>query len=173
MDAPCAGTRAGFDLPRRSYRGRKGKEVTATDEERSGEVRLGHSSEEAGEQRFCGIGGAGGAKARPKGNPEGQSTRRAQDRGSVTQAADRIRQAARRNPGERLVALLHHINVDTLRDAYFGLKKGAATGVDGVTWDEYGHGLEDRLRGLQDRVHPVSPRSRTDLTCSSGTDRGI
>ena len=54
----------------------------------------------------------------PKGNPQGRHTRRAQDRGSVSRAAERIRQAAKRNPGERLVALLHHVNVATLREAF-------------------------------------------------------
>ena len=89
----------------------------------------------------------------PKGNPQGRHTRRAQDRGSVSPAAERIRQAAERKPGERLVALLHHVNVDTLRAAFLGLRKDAAAGVDGVTWETYASGLDERLLDLHERVH--------------------
>ena len=95
----------------------------------------------------------GEQRAGPKGNPEGQSSCRARKRGSESQAADRIRQAARRNPGERLVALLHHVTVDRLRSAFHSLRKDAAAGVDGVTWQEYAQGLEDRLVDLHGRVH--------------------
>ena len=80
-------------------------------------------------------------RAGAEGNPESQSTRRAQKRASVTQAADRIRQAAKRNPDERLVALLHHITVPVLEEAFHSLKRDAAAGVDGVTWDMYAEGL--------------------------------
>ena len=92
-------------------------------------------------------------RAGPKGNAVGQSPRRAQKRGNGSQAADRIRQAAKRNPDERLVALLHHVTVDALRDAFLSLRKDAAAGVDGVTWEMYAEGLEDRLVDLHGRVH--------------------
>ena len=95
----------------------------------------------------------GERRAGPKDNPGSQSSRRAQKRGSESQAADRIRQAAMRNPGERLVALLHHITIDALRDAFNLLRVDAAAGVDGVTWDEYADGLDDRLVDLHGRVH--------------------
>ncbi len=73
-------------------------------------------------------------RTEPKGKPGSQSTRRAQDRGSVSQAADRIRQFVQREPWVRLAALLHHVTVDALRWAFFELKKDAAAGADGVTW---------------------------------------
>ena len=92
-------------------------------------------------------------RAGPKGNAVGQSPRRAQKRGSGSQAADRIRQAAKRNPEERLVALLHHVTVDVLHDAFHSLRKDAAAGVDGVTWEGYADGLEGRLADLHGRVH--------------------
>ena len=92
-------------------------------------------------------------RASTKGNPERQSTRRTQGRGSVPQAAGRIREAAERNPKERLTALFHHITPDALRAAYFGLKKEAAAGVDGVTWATYGEGLDERLLDLHSRLH--------------------
>jgi len=77
----------------------------------------------------------------------------AQKRENESQAADRIRQAAKRNPEERLETLLHHITPECLRAAFFSLKKDAAAGVDGVTWNEYAEGLEDRLVDLHARVH--------------------
>ena len=92
-------------------------------------------------------------RASTKGNPERQSTRRTQCRESVPQAAARIREAAERNPKERLTALYHHITPDALRRAYFALKRGAAAGVDGVTWEMYGEGLDERLLDLHQRLH--------------------
>ena len=50
-------------------------------------------------------------RAGAKGNADQQSTRRAQDRESVTQALDRVRQAARQRKKERFTALLHHITL--------------------------------------------------------------
>ena len=92
-------------------------------------------------------------RASTKGNPDRQSTRRTRRRGSVPQAAARIRKAAERNPKERLTALFHHITPDALGAAYFALKKDAAAGVDGVTWDMYGEGLDERLLDLHRRLH--------------------
>ena len=92
-------------------------------------------------------------RASTKGNPGCQSTRRTQSRGSVPQAAIRIRKAAKRNPKERLTALFHHITPEALQAAYFALEKYAAAGVDGETWCTYGAGLEERLLDLHARLH--------------------
>src|SRR5215469_4252664 len=69
-----------------------------------------------------------------EGNADQQRTRRAQDRESVSQALDRVRLAARRGKQERFTALLHHINPEMLRAAFYALKRDAAPGIDGVTW---------------------------------------
>src|SRR5258705_2727938 len=61
-----------------------------------------------------------GPRAEAKGNASQQSTHRAQDRESVSQALERVRQAARQRKKERFTALLHHINIDLLRMAFFG-----------------------------------------------------
>jgi RNA-directed DNA polymerase len=82
-----------------------------------------------------------------------QSTVRTQSRKAVSQAQERIREAITRDKRERLTALLHHMTIDALRDAYFNLKRDAAPGVDRMTWDDYGMGLEDRLADLHGRVH--------------------
>ena len=82
-----------------------------------------------------------------------QSTRRAQDRESVSQALDRIRQAARQRKKERFTALFHHISLDLLRMAFLDLKRNAAPGVDGLTWQDYEADLDRNLTDLHDRVH--------------------
>ena len=69
-------------------------------------------------------------RAGTKGNADQQSTLRAQDRAGVSQALERIRQAARHNKKERFTTLLHHVSVETLRLAFHALKKDAAPGVD-------------------------------------------
>ena len=76
-------------------------------------------------------------RAEAKGNADQQSTRRAQDRESVSKALDRIRQAARLRKKERFTSLFHHINIELLRTAFFALQRNAAPGVDGLTWQDY------------------------------------
>jgi group II intron reverse transcriptase/maturase len=71
----------------------------------------------------------------------------------VSQGLDRVRQAAKARKKERFTALLHHVSVDLLEDAYFWLKRNAAPGVDGVTWQEYAQDLEANIRDLHARIH--------------------
>jgi RNA-directed DNA polymerase len=99
-------------------------------------------------------------RAEAEGNASQQSTRRAQDRESVSQALDRVRQAARQRKKERFTALLHHVSVDLLRLAFFALKRDAAPGVDGLTWQDYEAELEPRLADLHDRVHRGAYRAQ-------------
>src|ERR1700759_2459890 len=68
-------------------------------------------------------------RAGTKGNADQQSTRRAQCRESVSQALDRIRQVVKERKEERLTALLHHISIELLGEAFFALQKDAAPGV--------------------------------------------
>jgi hypothetical protein len=79
---------------------------------------------------------AGEPRAGAKGKADQQSTRRALNRESVSQALDRLRQAARQKKKERFTALLHHLNLDLLRRAFLDLKRTAAPGVDGLTWQD-------------------------------------
>ena len=78
----------------------------------------------------------------------------------VSQGLNGVRERARKNKQERFTALLHHVNVDLLRDSYYGLKRKAAPGVDGMTWKEYETGLEDRLKDLHGRVHRGAYRAQ-------------
>jgi RNA-directed DNA polymerase len=78
----------------------------------------------------------------------------------VSSDLDRVRQVARRDKKVRFTALLHHVTVDRLREAYRAIRPDAAAGVDGVTWREYGLDLEDNLRDLHARVHRGAYRAR-------------
>jgi hypothetical protein len=73
-----------------------------------------------------------------KGNTSKQNTSRTQSRPDVPSALERVRKSARKDKKMRFTALLHHVNLDRLRTAYFSSKKDAAAGVDGITWQHYG-----------------------------------
>jgi RNA-directed DNA polymerase len=75
-------------------------------------------------------------------------------------ALDRVRRVARQDKEARFTALLHHVNIDRLRAAYWALRPKAAPGVDGVTWADYGQDLEENLRDLHARVHRGGYRAR-------------
>src|SRR5881392_4121941 len=92
-------------------------------------------------------------RAGTKGNASQQSTRRAQDRESVSQALERIRQVARQRKKERFTSLFHHISVELLRVVFFALKRDAAPGVDGLTWQDYEADLDRKIEDLHARVH--------------------
>ena len=72
-----------------------------------------------------------------KGNMDEQNASRTQSRTSALSALDRVRQAAKREKGMQFTALLHHIDIDRLRTAFHALKKDAAPGVDGLTWEKF------------------------------------
>src|SRR3954463_4456725 len=96
---------------------------------------------------------SGEPRAGTKGNMGQQSTRRAQNRESVSQALDRVRTAARHRKKERFTTLFHHLSIDLFREAFLTLKRDAAPGVDGLTWQDYESDLEQNLMDLHDRVH--------------------
>ena len=117
--------------------------------------------------------GRGGAK----GNADRQSTRQAQNWESVSQALDRIRHAARREGKEQFTALLHHVTTDLLRWAFFQLKRNAAPGVDGVTWEDYEADLEENLQSLHRRVqrggYRAKPSRRQYIPKADGRQRPL
>ena len=81
------------------------------------------------------------------------STRRTPSRASVSPGLDRVRTAARLDRKERFTALLHHVTPNLLRTAFFALKRQAAPGVDGLTWQAYEADLDRRIESLHERVH--------------------
>ena len=98
-------------------------------------------------------------RAGTKGNAVQQSTFRTQGRADASQALERIRRAARRNKKEKFTALLHHLTVERLEEAFRATAKDAAAGIDGVTWEEYEAGLDRNLARLHARVHSGSYRA--------------
>jgi len=70
----------------------------------------------------------------------------------VPSGLDRVREVARKDKDARFTALLHHVDLDRLRAAYWAINPKAATGVDGMTWGTYGQDLEANLRDLHARV---------------------
>ena len=96
-------------------------------------------------------------RAGAEGNAGQHNTHRAQDREHVSQGLDRIRQAARQRKEEKFTALLHHLDTEALRVAYYALKRNAAPGTDGLRWQDYEQGLEGNLENLASRVHRGGP----------------
>ena len=90
-----------------------------------------------------------------------------------------MREAARKGKGGkiRFTALLHHLTVDLLRTSYYERKREAAAGVDGVTWQEYGTDLEERLQDLRERVprgrYRAQPSRRTYIPKADGRRRAL
>jgi retron-type reverse transcriptase len=72
----------------------------------------------------------------------------------------RVREAAKQDKKLRFTALLHHVSINRLRESYHSLKKEAAPGVDGMTWQEYGEDLEQRLIDLHGRIHRGAYRAQ-------------
>ena len=116
-------------------------------------------------------------RAGTKGNADQQSTRRAQDRESVTQALGRIRQAAKQRKKEKFTTLFHHISDELLRLSFFEIKKDAAPGVDGLMWQDYEAGLDRNIEDLHDRVqrgaYRALPSRRQYIPKPDGRQRPI
>jgi len=116
-------------------------------------------------------------RAGTKGNAGQPRTRRTQRRVSVSPGLDRVRNAARQRKKAQFTALLHHVSVDLLRDAFLALKRRAAPGVDEVTWQDYEKDLEDNLRGLHSRVqrgaYRALPVKRRFIPRSDGKQRPL
>ena len=64
-----------------------------------------------------------------------------------------------------------------LRDSFYALKRQASPGVDGVRWQEYESGLEDRLVDLHGRVHRgayrAQPSRRVYIPKADGRQRPL
>lgn len=113
-------------------------------------------------------------RAGTKGNAQQSRTQRTQRRVSVSPGLDRVRHAARQRKTEKFTALLHHVTVDLLRDAFLALKRRAAPGVDGVTWQDYEANLEGNLQDLHAQVHRGTYRAqpvRRRFIPKPGTDK--
>jgi RNA-directed DNA polymerase len=95
-----------------------------------------------------------------KENTQEPNPYRTPSRGSGPNGLERVREVAKQDGKLKFTALLHHVNIDLLRASYYGLKKQAAPGVDGMTWEEYGRDLEERLTDLHGRIHRGAYRAQ-------------
>ena len=122
--------------------------VRVCEESHSGVLPMNHSNKDTRPSAESGEG-------RPliKENAGQSSTYPTQSGKGVSQGLAGVRQAAREHKEMKFTSLLHHLNVDLLRESFYLLKRKAAPGVDGVTWQEYESGLENRLVDLHSRVH--------------------
>src|SRR6266567_2158286 len=117
-------------------------------------------------------------KGLAKGNLLEQNASRTPSRKDAPSALERVRQAAKKDKQLRFTALLHHIyNPETLRVAYFSLKKEAAPGVDGETWRHYGEELERNLQDLSERLkrgaYRAKPVRRVYIPKADGRQRPL
>src|SRR6184192_89385 len=134
----------------------------------------GKSPNKAGPPAAEGMEGKGLAK----GNLPQQNASRTPSRKDALSALERVRQAAKKDKKLRFTALLHHIyNLETLRMAYFSLKKEAAPGVDGETWRHYGEELEKNLQDLSERLkrgaYRAKPVRRVYIAKTDGRQRPL
>src|SRR6184192_1701366 len=134
----------------------------------------GKSPNKAGPPAAEGMEGKGLAK----GNLPQQNASRTPSRKDALSALERVRQAAKQDKQLRFTALLHHIyNLETLRMAYFSLKKEAAPGVDGETWRHYGEELEKNLQDLSERLkrgaYRAKPVRRVYIAKTDGRQRPL
>jgi RNA-directed DNA polymerase len=134
----------------------------------------GKSPNNAGQPAAEGMEGKGLAK----GNLPQQNASRTPSRKDAPSALERVRQAAKKDKKLRFTALLHHIyNPETLRMAYFRLKKEAAPGVDGETWRHYGEELERNLQDLSERLkrgaYRAKPVRRVYIAKTDGRQRPL
>ena len=119
------------------------------------------------------------ALSRPliKENTHQSGTHSTQSEVRVSQGLAGVRRAAREGKGKKFTALLHHLSVNLLRDSFYTLKRKAAPGVDGITWQEYETGLEGRLADLNSRVHRgayrAQPSRRVDIPKPNGRNRPL
>src|SRR5450631_2137766 len=119
----------------------------------------------------------GEGRAQMKENTAQPSMHPTQSGKRMSQGLDGVRKAARDRRQERFTSLLHHLSVDLLRDSFYALQRKAAPGVDGVTWQEYETGLEDRLVDLHGRVHRgayrAQPSRRVYIPKADGRQRPL
>jgi len=100
------------------------------------------------------------------------------DTENLPNAMERIRQAASRDKELRFTTLWHHVyDIEHLKEAYFGLKRKAAPGVDGETWQHYGEQLDENLQDLADRLkrgaYRAKPVRRSYILKSDGGQRPL
>jgi RNA-directed DNA polymerase len=118
-------------------------------------------------------------KRQAKGNAlAARMSRRSMRAYDVGTALEGIRRTARGRRDAKFTGLLHHIyEVERLRAAYYALRRDAAAGVDGQTWQSYGQALEANLLDLSDRLarggYRPQPVRRVYIDKADGSKRPL
>ena len=112
-----------------------------------------------------------------KENTSPTAAARTQSRTTASFGREGVREAAHKDKKVRFTALLHHVTAPLLLNSYYELKKQAAPGVDGVTWQQYGTGLMERINDLHDRVqrgaYRAQPSKRAYIPKEEGRQRPL
>jgi len=113
-----------------------------------------------------------------KGNTDKTPAPRTQSRAScASMGLEGVREAARRDRRLRFTALLHHITPELLTESFYALRRQAAAGVDGVTWQEYENVLLERLPVLHRKIHTgayrAQPSRRVYIPKANGRQRPL
>jgi RNA-directed DNA polymerase len=117
-------------------------------------------------------------RERAEGNLREQNASRSLTRSDAHSALERIREAATRDKKQRFTALLHHVYApERLRTAFHSVRKDAAAGVDGETWQHYGQNLEVNLQDLSERLkrgaYRAKPVRRAYIPKADGRQRPL
>ena len=112
-----------------------------------------------------------------KENTKQTTASQTQSWGNALSGLHRVREAARRDKRLQFTALLHHVTVSLLLSSFYALKREAAPGVDGVTWQDYETDLDKRLEYLHSRVHRGTyralPSKRAYIPKTDGRQRPL
>ena len=113
-----------------------------------------------------------------KRNSREQNRCRAQDRVSLQSKLARVRRIAAGDKEAKFTTLWHHVyDADRLREAFYGLKRNSAKGVDGETWEHYEENLEENLKDLSARLargaYHAKPVRRVYIPKPDGRQRPI
>ena len=118
-------------------------------------------------------------RPRAKGNAfAARMSRRSSRSYDMGTALEGIRRTAKGRRDAKFSGLLHHIYaVERLEAAYFALKRDAAAGVDGQTWQSYGRELQSNLLDLSDRLarggYRPQPVKRVYIDKADGSKRPL
>jgi hypothetical protein len=63
-----------------------------------------------------------------------------------------ISERARKDPKFQFTSLAHLLNAGFLKECYFSLGRDRASGIDGVSWKEYGERLDENIDDLVARL---------------------
>lgn len=96
---------------------------------------------------------------------------------SVSTELKRIAELARKLADQPILSLAHHVDITLMRESYELTRKGGATGIDGVTAEEYKRELDRNLRRLLDEfksgTYKAPPVRRAYIPKADGGQRGL